>query len=211
MEEILKAIGFKDEEITKEKIDALKKALASKWIPQERLNEEVEKMKKLGNTIKERDKQIADLKKFEGDNEALKTKITELEKTNKEAKIEYDNSVKKLKLETAVKAELSGKVHDVSVAMSLLDLTKVEIDEDKGTIKSGFKEQFDNLKKDKAFLFVEEKKQPEKKEPFKPAGTKPKDSEDGGGDGDSAAVAFAKGLAAQGAAKPEAAKAYFKV
>ena len=157
MEELLKAIGFKDEEITKEKIDALKKALASKWIPQERLNEEVEKVKKLGDTIKERDKQIADLKKFEGDNEALKTKITELEKTNKDAKTEYDNSVKKLKLETAVKAELSGKVHDVGVAMNLLDLTKVEIDEDKGTIKSGFKDQFDNLKKDKGFLFVDEK------------------------------------------------------
>ena len=209
MEELLKASGFKDEEIA-EKSAALKKAMAGKWIPQERLAEESEKVKKLEGTIKDRDKQITDLKKLEGLTEEQKTKIADLEKANKDAKTEYEASVKKLKLETAVKSELSGKVHDVAVTMNLLDLTKVEIDEEKGTIKSGFKEQFDNLKKDKAFLFVEEKKQPEKKEPFKPAGNPPKEGDDNRGGSDSAAVAFAKGLAKTGQAQPDAVKVYFK-
>lgn len=210
MEELLKALGFKDEEIS-EKSAVLKKAMAGKWIPQERLAEEIEKVKTLETTIKDRDKQITDLKKLEGLTEEQKTKITELEKANKVAKDEFDASVKKLKLETAVKSELSGKVHDVAVAMNLLDLTKVELDEDKGTIKSGFKEQFDNLKKEKAFLFVEEKKQPEKKEPFRPAGNPPKEGDNNGGESDSAAVAFAKGLAKGGQAQPDAVKQYFKV
>lgn len=205
MEELLKALGFKDEEIS-EKSAVLKKAMAGKWIPQERLAEEIEKVKTLETTIKDRDKQITDLKKLEGLTEEQKTKITELEKANKVAKDEFDASVKKLKLETAVKSELSGKVHDVAVAMNLLDLTKVELDEDKGTIKSGFKEQFDNLKKEKAFLFVEEKK-----EPFRPAGSPPKEGDDNGGEGDSAAVAFAKGLAKGGQVQPDAVKQYFKV
>ena len=215
MEEILKALGFKDEEVTKEKIDALKKALAGKWIPAERLSEEVEKNKKLAEDIKARDKQIGDLKKLEGLTEEQKTKIAELEETNKNSKKEYDASVKKLKLETALKTELKGKVQDVDLTLSLLDISKVEIDEEKGTIKSGFAEQFTNLKKEKPFLFIEEKKDDKQgggTKVFKPAGAKPKDGDDAGGGDDTAAVKFAKERAAAGVGNTaDAEKKYFKV
>ena len=190
MEELLKQLGFVVNEENKAKVEAAKKYLGENFVPKHRFDEKLEEAKKATEAVAERDKQINSLKKFEGDKTQLEARIKELQETNTANETKYNASLKEEKVRNAVKREFFGKVHDEAVVLNLIDLTKVEIDEN-GNIKSGFKEQFDTLKKDKTFLFVpEDNKNPKD---FRPAGKTP-----GSGDKDDegTAVAFAKSLAA---------------
>ena len=105
--------------------------------------------------IQERDKQLESLKKSSGDNEALQKQITDLQAENKAAKEKYEADMKELKLTTAIKLAVGDSAHDADLVAGLFDRGKLVLNED-GTI-TGLEEQVKTIKKEKAFLFKEEK------------------------------------------------------
>ena len=81
--------------------------------------------------------------------------------------------------------------------MNLFNLEQVTIDETTGKITGGFKEQSENIRKEKAFLFSTKEEpgtDPSKKPGWKPAGDPPADGDKGGSGGDPS-VSYGKSLA----------------
>lgn len=191
MFEKLKAMGYTDEEARKlEKV--FKEELDGNYVTKERFNQVNEDNKTLKSTVKERDTQLESLKKNAGDKDALEAQIEQLKQSNKEAQQKYEADLKASKIKSAVKLKIGDQVHDTDMVSSLLDLSKIELD-DNDNIKGGFDEQFNNLKKDKAFLF---KQKEENKNNFKFEGAKNfesnKDKDDGQPKGIGAQLAEAK-------------------
>ena len=125
--------------------------------------------------IQERDKQLETLRKSSGDNEALQKQIADLQAENKAAKEKYEADMKELKLTTAIKLAVGDSAHDADLVAGLFDRGKLVLNED-GTI-TGLEEQVKSIKKEKAFLFKEEKPGTVIKggKPAKGAGTPPAD------------------------------------
>jgi hypothetical protein len=138
--------------------DKHKVALVSdgNWIPKSKFDEVNTAKKTAEDALKERDKQLDDLKKSAGDNAALKEQIQKLQDDNKAAKDKYDADMKEIRTSTALKLALTGQVHDPDIVASLLDKSKIELD-DNGTVKAGLEDQVKALRDSKAFLFVEQK------------------------------------------------------
>lgn len=172
------------------------------WFPKSKFDEVNEAKKSLESALKERDQQLADLKKSAEGNEALQTKIKELEEANKQAVEKYETE----RTNNALKYALHGKVHDPDLVIRLLDKSKIELD-DAGNVKAGFEDQLKALQESKAFLFVPEKKE----EGFQFRGMQPADGAGGGGGENRTSIgkrlAESAGKVAQAAA--DAQKQYF--
>lgn len=107
--------------------------------------------------IAERDSQIEAFKSFQGDSEALKTQVADLQKLNKEAGLKHKEEMELERKVYAIKQSLMNgdkKPYDVGIVLSQLDLSNVSLD-DKGELK-GLKEQHDLLYGSKPFLFAVE-------------------------------------------------------
>jgi len=124
------------------------------WIPKDKFNEVNEAKKQAEEALKERDKQLADLKKAAEGNEELKKQIEQLQIENKTKEQEYQTKLRDMAVTTAIKLAVAGQVHDPDLVAGLLDKSKIEIDEN-GTIKAGLDDQIKALRQSKAFLFVE--------------------------------------------------------
>jgi len=148
----LKELGLSDEQIA----EFIKETINDKFIPKHRMDEVNEKNKQLTEDISNRDKQIKELSKFEGDNATLKAKVEELEAANKQKDEANAKAITELKVNNAINFALSGKVQDgyQDLVTGLIDKNSIILKED-GTI-SGLQEQLDKIKKDKALLFVAE-------------------------------------------------------
>lgn len=146
----LKELGLSDEQIQK----FIDEAFKDKFIPKHRMDEVNAKNKQLTEDLNNRDKQIKELSKFEGDNATLKTKIEELEKANKAKDEENAKVIQSLKIENAVNYALNGKVQEgyIDIVTNLIDKSLIILKDD-GTV-SGLDEQIEKIKKDKALLFV---------------------------------------------------------
>ncbi|RJX40880.1 hypothetical protein D3P09_02325 [Paenibacillus pinisoli] len=147
------ALGLTEEQA--EKAAAASAEELKGYIPKARFDE-VNDAKKQAE--KDRDAvsgQLEGLKKSAGDNEELKQQIEKLQGDNKSAKEKYEADAKELRLSTAVKLALAGKVHDPDIVAGLLDKTKIELD-DNGGVKAGLDDQLKALQTSKAFLFVSE-------------------------------------------------------
>ena len=109
------------------------------------------------NTIKERDKQLEDLKNSPDNPEELKKQIADLQKTNKEAAEKHEKEMKDLKVANALeKALTEAKAKNTKAVQALLELgDDVELADD-GTIK-GLDEKIKALKKSDAYLFDDTK------------------------------------------------------
>lgn len=107
----------------------------------------------LAKQVKDRDKQLEELKKSSGDNEELKKQIETLQEDNKDAKAEYEKQIKQMQIDNAVQSALkdAGARNVTAVTALLKDLDKAEIDEH-GVVK-GLKEQIAAIQKDNDFLF----------------------------------------------------------
>jgi hypothetical protein len=152
----------------------------SGYVPKHRFDEVNTAKKKAEDDLKERDKQMTELKNAVGDNEELKKQIEQLQADNKTAADKYAAELKDLRINAALKVAIAADVHDSDLVLGLLDKAKIELD-DAGNIKAGLDDQIKALQTSKAFLFVE--KDPDGKGRFK--GAKPPESKDpnGGGGG----------------------------
>lgn len=149
IKQMLKEAGLSDEQIQK----IIDESIKDKFVPKHRFDEVNEKNKHLTEDVANRDKQIKDLSKFEGDNATLKTKIEELEKANKEKDEANAKAIQGLKIENAINYTLNGKVQEGygDLVLGLIDKSAIILKED-GTV-SGLQEQVDKIMKDKPLLF----------------------------------------------------------
>ena len=108
----------------------------------------------LQEQLTERDNQLKELRKSVKDNEALTTRITELETANQNASTEYQNKLTEIQKNHAVENSIrDAKAKNIKAVMALLDMSKITYAEDK---LSGLSEQIDALQKgeDTSFLFT---------------------------------------------------------
>ncbi len=145
------ALGL-SEELAAKAEEASEKELKG-YVEKTKLDEAEKENKTLQQSVKDRDKQLEDLKKASGNNEELKKQIEKLQDENKAAKEKYDAEMKELKLTTAIKLAVAGKVHDEDIAAGLFDRSKLILSDD-GKV-SGLEEQLKTIQKEKAFLFKE--------------------------------------------------------
>lgn len=150
--ELLKKLGVAETEV--DKIDAeVRKELPKHFVPKSQYNEVSEAKKKAEKDVADRDKQIEELGKTAGVSEELKKQIETLTTANREAADKHAAELKDLALTSAIKAALSGKVHDEGLVAGLFDRDKLVVDGDKVV---GLEDQLKSLQESKAFLFKPE-------------------------------------------------------
>ena len=128
----------------------------------------------LNGQVKERDKQLEDLKKSAGDNAELQKQIEQLQTDNATAKANYESEMNQLKVEYAVEKALTGaKAKNIKAVKALLDLDDAKLDKE-GNVK-GLQEQIDKLVsgEDTKFLFndVQSEQQQQTFKGFQPGAT----------------------------------------
>ena len=138
-----------------------------KMVPKSRLDDKIKELEIANDTISKYETDLEDPKPKAAGNEALLQQIQQLQDDNKTAKDQHEAELAETRLTSAVKLALTGKVQDLDIVSSLLDKTKIELDE-QGNVKGGLDEQLTTLKESKSFLFV-----PETEERTLPKGTKP--------------------------------------
>lgn len=122
------------------------------YVPKARFDEVNEAKKTAENTIKERDKQLEDLKKTAGDSEAMKKQIEDLQEANKLAEKEHEKAMKQLKregIDTALLNEAGAK--NAKAVMALMDAVDEKLDDD--AYKAERLKQIEAVKKDNDYLF----------------------------------------------------------
>jgi len=155
LKELLKKAGIEDSKLD-QIVGDINKTLPEHFVPKVRYNEVAEAKKKLEADVAERDKQLDELKKAAGASEELRKQIETLQAENKAAKEKYEADLKELKLSTAIKAAIAGKVHDEDLVAGLFDRSKLVLDGDKVV---GLEEQLKTLQESKAFLFKQDNSQ----------------------------------------------------
>lgn len=197
MKDKLIKLGLTDE-LAQKVVDNFGDVIDGIYVTKERFNEVNNELKSAKDTIKERDTQLEKLQNDNDSNEHLKKQIADLKKANADAAKEAENKLNAERKSNAVKLELSGKVHNVSVAMSLLKMDDIVMTED-GKVKSGLNEQLKDLQKSDGYLFITDNgnngNNPNNTTVVK--GASPKNGDQGTPSTDTADVAFAKSLASK--------------
>lgn len=197
MKDKLIKLGLTDE-LAQKVVDNFGDIIDGIYVTKERFNEVNNELKSAKDTIKERDTQLEKLQNDNASNEDLKKQIADLKKANADAAKEAENKLNAERKSNAVKLELSGKVHNVSVAMSLLKMDDIVMTED-GKVKSGLNEQLKDLQKSDGYLFITDNgnngNNPNNTTVVK--GASPKNGDQGTPSTDTADVAFAKSLASK--------------
>ena len=123
------------------------------YVPYARFKEVNDEKTALKESLKERDKQIDDLKNST-DIDGLKKQISDLQTANKAKDEEHAAAIKALKIDTAIDAALTAaKARNIKAVKGLLDLEDADLAKD-GTVK-GLADQIKKLVEgeDTSFLF----------------------------------------------------------
>ena len=191
-----------------------KEAIDGNYVPKATFEAERTKVKDANDIIADRDKQIVELGKFKGTAEELQKKVETLTADNEKAKTEYENKLKEMETDNAIRSAIADQVHNVDDIMPRIDRTKLTISD--GKITAGLVEQVDAVKKSHPHYFKADKGSEGNNGGFPggwhPFGQSPAESNNSGGT-DSASE-FGKNLAkaqSQGIASTQkAADIYFK-
>lgn len=128
--------------------------------------------------IKERDKQLEELKKTAGDSAEMQKQIADLQVENAAAKEKYEAEMKDLKLSTAIKLAVGESAQDADLVVGLFDRSKLILSDD-GKI-TGLDEQMKTIKESKPFLFKESNPKPTGFRPLGASQQNPKPNNDDG-------------------------------
>lgn len=129
----------------------------NKYVPISRLNDKIGELNTAATTITTLNKTIKTLKDQVKDNEKATETISQLQGDLDN----YKQALKDNKINSALQlCALESQAHDAKDLKGFLDLKKITINETGEVI--GIKEQVEQLKKDKAYLFKEEPAQPQK-------------------------------------------------
>lgn len=121
-----------------------------------------DKYSNLENNVSEYQKKIESLQNSVEDIKTLKEKISTLS-------TEYEDKIKDMQMDTALKMAVNNEAYDTDIVLSLVDKSILKVQNDGSVI--GLDEQINTLKKDKPFLF---KSSTEKKTGYQPTnGDKP--------------------------------------
>lgn len=110
-----------------------------------------EQLTKAHETIAARDTQLETLKNSTGDIEQLKQRVEALQAENEETAGKYTEQINEMKLNTAIKLMIAGKVHDEDLTAGQFDKSKLILNED-GTV-TGLQDQLQAIQENKKFLF----------------------------------------------------------
>lgn len=145
------------------KIDGMTEELATKiaeasaeelkgYIPKSRFDEVNEAKKNAEALVKERDKQLEDVKKSTGDNEELKKQIETLQEQNKVAKAQYEADIKKM-AKDSIDAQLMTEngAKNAKAVLALLDAVDGKLEGDE--YKAARLAQIQALQKSDSYLF----------------------------------------------------------
>lgn len=143
------ALGISEELAAKAESASLKELEG--YVSKEQLNTVNAENKSLKQSVADRDRQLEELRKSSGDNADLKKQIEELQKANKEGAKKHADELKELRLTSAIKLAVAGKVHDEDMAAALFDRSKLALSED-GKV-TGLEEQLRSIREAKGFLF----------------------------------------------------------
>lgn len=135
-------------------IKSVNKEFPNYAVPKDEFNKVSNAKKQLEKDIKDRDDQIENIKKSAGDNEELKKEIENLQEENKTKDEEYKKQLQELSINTAIKLAVQD-AKDIDTVAMLIDKSKLVVSDD-GKV-SGLDEQLTSLRKDKSFLFDENK------------------------------------------------------
>lgn len=167
-------------------IKAHKEVISGNFITKHRFDEVNNELKAVKESVAERTKQIENLKKFEGDNKALIEKLSLLEETSKQKDDELQTKIllerKRNAIKLALLEDAEGKPFDAEMVLGLFNTDNIVVDEKTGQIISGYKEQNENIRKEKSFLFTPKpgtQAQQTTPQGWKPAGTTPPDGTKG--------------------------------
>lgn len=163
-EELMKIEGMTEE--LAQAVEKLSAEELKEFVPKYRFDEVNDAKNNAESLVKERDNQLADLKKSVGDNEELKNQIETLQNDNKAAKAEYEANIRSMRLDNAINLALTGAgAKNNAAARALLkDMDKAKLLDD-GTVE-GLADQIKGLQKSDAYLF-------NSTEPPKPVGATP--------------------------------------
>lgn len=142
-----------DDEIAK-KCEAASLEELKEYIPKSRFDEVNSAKKKFESDVKDRDKQLEDLKKSTGNIEDFKKQIESLQKENKEKAEHYELEMQKLRVDTKIDSTLSNfGARNIRSVKALLDgVDKFKFDKD-GNIE-GLEDQIKQIKKSDPYLFA---------------------------------------------------------
>lgn len=159
--EELVALGISEEQADKV-VEMHNGEINGAFIPKHRFDEVNNAKKALDETVKERDKQLEDLKKSKGDVEALKQQIADLQTANKEAVKAHEAEMVKLKTDGIIESVLASAGAKNSKAIrALFDESNFKLQED-GTV-FGLKEALSAVQKSDPYLFETKETKPEPK------------------------------------------------
>ena len=122
------------------------------YVPKSRFDEVNEAKKQAENAVKDRDKQLEDLKKSEGDSEALKKQIADLQEENKKTVEANEKAMKQLKRESIdnqLLTEAGAKNNKAAIAL----LGKVDEKLDEEAYKAERMKQLETVVKENDYLF----------------------------------------------------------
>ena len=162
IEEYVTSLNLADETKKSKAVEDLKKMINDNYVEKAKFDEATTAKNNLEMQIKERDKQLETLKKTAGDKEKLESTIKQLQEENKSSKTKYEQDLKNLRIDSAVKLKLTNTAQDVDIVASLIDKTKLIVGDD-GSV-TGLDEQINPLKQSKPFLFKSDKQRYEPKD-----------------------------------------------
>ena len=162
IEEYIASLNLADD-ARKKATEGLKNFLKDSYVEKTKFDEATTAKSNLETQIKERDKQLKDLKATAGNKEEFENKIKELQEANKTAREKYEVDLKNLRVDSAIKLKITGIAQDVDIVAGLLDRNKLIVSDDAIT---GLDEQLKVLKESKPFLFKAEDTL--KSQPYKP-------------------------------------------
>lgn len=130
-----------------------KEELQALGLTEEQAEKVLSEMAGLQKSLKERDKQLADLQKAAAGNEELQKQIEALQQQNAEQARAHKAEMQQLKLDNAIDGALvASGARNGKAVRALLDLSGVKLGED-GKL-AGLAEQLEALQKSDGYLFA---------------------------------------------------------